>query len=814
MSTDKGMRGSGRYTKSITPQEREEDSHDHEFLRVLAHQIKSPINTIESMLHSLSEGLAGDLPPRAKYFIEKAIHKADEARNLVADILFFEMVVDRPEESRIELDFSSVMANLVSSYHAQASDKNVTLSFYAPTGLKIMMEGNQTGLEHAFRNLIDNAIKYTPEGGEVTISLSFDEETHLATLAITDTGAGIPEDELDSIFEPFYRSRQHRGQVSGTGLGLPITRRVILNHGGTIVVESEVGHGTTFTITLPIVRVDEQTEDSVPRTRVVIIGGVTAGPKLAARLRRLNQDISITIIEKSEFLSYSGCGLPYYVSGKVSTPKALMSTTDNTLRDVHYFHAIKDVTIRNKTLATSINRLNKSVAVQDLSTYRTDKIPYDILVLATGAVPHVPDIPGIEEQGIYSFYRIEDAEALKKRLQHARAHDVYIIGGGLIGAETSESLADAGARVTILEKEPCLLSNLLDHSICHKIQKDLGAKGIKTVTGCAVERILKRGDKLSIVTEQDVFQADFILLSAGVKPNTELARQAGLEISPSGGIRVDEYLRTSDPTIFAVGDCASTPHRLTDRPSYWPLGSVSTRMGRVAADVIAGRDVAFPGTIGTCMFKVYENTVARTGLTCAAAKEAGFDPESIVVSGLDRAHYIPGAHPILLKVIADRSSRVLLGAQGYGKGDVDKRIELLAAAIFQKMTLEEFIDLDLGYFPAFNNPIDLVQHACCSLANKLDGLVRTLGLSDLEARGDSIRLVDVSPLTEFAFETIPGAINVPLENLRAEGLPFGNDDPILLFSRTSSRAYEAYRYLVSRGFNDLYILEGGYLFWK
>ncbi len=276
---------------------------------------------------------------------------------------------------------------------------------------------------------------------------------------------GIQENELESIFNPFYRSIKHKSNIPGTGLGLTIARRVIAGHNGTLTVESKENVGTTFRIVLPFIRLRMSEQEIAERKKVVIIGGVTAGPKAAARLRRLDEELDITIIEKSQFLSYSGCGLPYYISGKVRSPKALMSTADNTIRDVHFFESIKNIKILNNTLALEIDRKKKTVKTQNLNNKSVSHLNYDVLVLATGAVPLVPGIPGIRQEGIYSLYSLEDAEAIKKEISEINPHDVYVIGGGLIGISTAESLIDTGARVTILEKKDCILHSLMDRDL-------------------------------------------------------------------------------------------------------------------------------------------------------------------------------------------------------------------------------------------------------------------------------------------------------------------------------------------------------------
>jgi rhodanese-related sulfurtransferase len=354
----------------------------------------------------------------------------------------------------------------------------------------------------------------------------------------------------------------------------------------------------------------------------------------------------------------------------------------------------------------------------------------------------------------------------------------------------------------------------MDPDITTKIENELNAKGIKIISNVDITCISRTEDRLIVESNKGQYSTDIIILSAGVTPNSLLAKQAGLELGKNGGVKVNRYLQSSDENIYAIGDCAETVNIITGSHEYWPLGSISTKMGRIAADNICGNQIEFHGFIGTAMFRFFDINVARTGLTYAEAEENGFDAESVSITGMDKPHYSGNALFVMLKLIADRKSRRVLGAQGYGRGDIISRISTLAGAITARMTLDDIFKLDLGYHPAYNNPIDTIQTACLVLQNKIDGLVRMITLEGFENMRASARLIDVSPLTEHDAGSIPGSINIPLEAIRREEVPFAKNERIVLYSQTSSGAYEAYRYLITRGYADLHVLEGGYIYWE
>ena len=791
----------------------EEKDPVQDYIRLLSHQLKSPINAIETLLNTILEGYAGDLDEKTKYILQKAVGRSFEAREIITDLMDYELYSESGIGAQEDVDLCELCSSLADRYMVTASDRNIAFHVSMPSESTVFVRGAARGLEHVLRNLIENAFKYTPESGSVSLQLSAEEDSKTCRIDVVDSGSGIPEDELESIFLPFYRSVTHRSGVPGTGLGLPIVKRIVDGHKGKIHVGSQLGKGSTFTVTLELLRLESRLGERAPKRKVVIIGGVTAGPKAAARLRRLDENLDITIVEKGGFLSYSGCGLPGYISGKISSPRALMVTGDSTARDIDFFEAIDNVRILNNTLATDLDRKNRHIEIEDLRSGRRSLLPYDTLVLATGAMPSIPPIPGINQDRIHTLRSLEDAEAIRSELSTGEARDVYFIGGGLIGISAAEELQDAGARITILEKKEYVLQKMLDRDIAIHIQAELNRKGIKILTDCEVQKIESVGHTLRIRTSRGSHDADIIIVSAGVSPNVELARDAGLDIGESGGIKISKYLRTSDESIFAVGDCAESNHIITGKHEYWPLGSVSTKMGRIAADNICGRNVEFSGSVGTTLFRMRDLNIARTGLTSRSAWKAGFDVVSTVVTGSDHATMNENDNEsMVLKLLADRDTQVVLGAQGFGSGNVAGKIEIIAGVITSGFTLTDVFCMDLGYSPSHNNPIDLTQTSCLMLQNKIEGLVSLISPEDLNR--SKAHIISVCPQGTYSKYEIPGSINIPLERIRTERIPYEKDSEIVLYSKTSSGAYKAYRYLSLQGFRDLKVLEGGFLFWR
>lgn len=557
------------------------------------------------------------------------------------------------------------------------------------------------------------------------------------------------------------------------------------------------------------------------KLRVVVIGGVAAGPKVASRVVRMNPAAEVTVVEKGQLLSYAGCGLPYYVSGEVKEQKELMSTPVGAVRDPVFFSKVKNVRVLNGTEAVAIDRTAKRVGLaQPGNAEAASWLPYDKLVLCTGARPVRPPIPGIERKGIYALHEVEDAEGVKAMLAETKAKDVVVVGGGLIGVEMTEALAAHGCRVTVVEKLGQILT-MLDAHMARLVERHMESKGVRVLTDTAVEAFVgAAGDDSrvgGVKTSRGVLPADMVILAIGVRPNVALAKAAGLALGETtGAIRVDAQMRTSDPDIYAAGDCVEVRHLLTGQAAFIPLGSTANKQGRVAANAICGVPDAFPGVVGSAVCKVFDFCVARTGLTERQAREAGHDVEVSLAPGPDKAHFMTAARPLMLKLVADRATRKLLGAQAVGPGAGDKRIDVAAMALTAGMTVDQLAHADLCYAPPYAPAVDNILTAANVLRNKLDGVFRGVSAETLKAELDSGQppvLLDVRTPGEVEQAHLPGSLFIPLGALRGRLDEVPRDRPVVCFCKVSLRGYEAARILQAAGYGDVRVLDGGLATW-
>ncbi|MDI6894615.1 MAG: FAD-dependent oxidoreductase [Bacillota bacterium] len=550
--------------------------------------------------------------------------------------------------------------------------------------------------------------------------------------------------------------------------------------------------------------------------RIVVIGGVAAGPKAAARARRVDPEAEITLLERGSLISYGSCGLPLYLAGLVAL-ESLRSTPAGVLRDEDFFWREKRVRVLTGTGAEEIDPARHVVWAR--SGGERFAIGYDSLVLATGAVPVMPPVIGLDEEGVFRLHRPEEAEALRRALAPRRR--AVVVGGGLVGLEVADALATRRLQVTVCEAGEHLLPGLLDTDMARVLETHLGGQGLTVVTGQPVTAIRRSNGGLRVEAPDWKGEADLVVVACGVRPEVSLAARAGLEIGPTGAIAVDGRQATGVPDIFAAGDCCQATHLVTGEKTWLPLASTANKQGRVAGTNAAGGEEHFPGVVGTAVLQVAESNVARTGLGEGEALRMGYQAVGAVVAGFDAAHYYPMHAPLALKVVADARDGRLLGAQAVGPGEAVKRVDVLATAISCGATLDRVAHLDLGYAPPFATALDICLSTLNQLRNRLDGLARPVAATELKALLGAPRpplVLDVRTPAEYEGRRLPyPALHVPLAQLRdrldevrAARAP---GQEIVAVCEMGVRGFEAQRLLDAAGLGPARYLEGGIWAW-
>ena len=525
-------------------------------------------------------------------------------------------------------------------------------------------------------------------------------------------------------------------------------------------------------------------------------------------------------MNKENLVSYAGCGTPYYIKGDIAEFGELIETPVGTPRDAVFFRNVKDIAVLTRTLAESIDRERKVVSVVDLETSKRKELPYDKLVLATGGTPIRPPIPGVDLGHVYTLRSPHDGRAIRDAIESGRVKRAVIVGAGLIGLEMCEALATRGLDVTVVEMFPHVLPGLLDIETATFVARHAAAQGIHAILG---ERVVAlEGDHVGnvscVVTEKQRFDADLVILSVGVRPNDQLARDAGLDTHPKGGILVNERMQTSDPDIYAGGDCVLCKHLVSGETVYVPLGSTANKQGRVIGTNLAGGKETFPGIVGTAVAKHCDLNIGATGLTETKARALGYDVVTTLSPAPDHAHYFPGAKVILIKMIADAKTRKVLGVQVVGPGDASKRVDVVATALCFGATVDELATLDLGYAPPYSGALDNVIHAANILRNKLDGIAHAITPQEVKAKmeaGESFILLDVRGPAEYEAMRIEDqrVQLLPLGKLRASLDKLPKDVEIIPFCKISLRGYEAQKILEGAGFEKVRFMDGGVVGW-
>ena len=550
---------------------------------------------------------------------------------------------------------------------------------------------------------------------------------------------------------------------------------------------------------------------------VLVIGAVACGPKTACRLKRLMPQAQITMIEKGDLISYGACGLPYYVEGVFTDIDELVKTPVGVARSAQFFEAEKGVKVHTGTEALRIDREKHSVRVKSLKTGKEQDLFYDKLVLATGGSPMRPPIDGLDLGNVWFMTHPSDAESLDRAISEQSLKSVVLVGGGFIGMEMAEALSRRGLGVTMVEMMDQVMPGLLDADMAGLAVKPLRQNGVEVILGERVVGIDGDGKVSRVRTDQRTLGADALVIAVGTRPNTQLARDCGLQCGH--GILVNEYGQTSDPDIYAGGDCAENRYvnPVMGGDLYVPLGSTANKNGRCIANHIAGMPAPFGGISCTSIVRVFDHTIGRTGMSEKQARSLGLPIETAIWAGSDRPHYMQTSNPLVIKMIADRRSRKLLGVQVVGMGEGAKRLDVAAAAVLFGGSVDQVADIDYAYAPPFSPALDPLAVCAHLMMNKLDGIARGISAAAAKERieaGNAV-LLDVRTPAEVAEVDLPyeSIHHIPLGALRDRLEELPSDRDILAYCKVSMRGYEAQLILNAAGFDRVFFIEGGVVGW-
>ena len=539
--------------------------------------------------------------------------------------------------------------------------------------------------------------------------------------------------------------------------------------------------------------------------KVVIVGGVAGGASAAARLRRLDEKAEIVVFERSGYISYANCGLPYYIGGSITDPAEL------TLQTPQSFNARFNVAMKVHHEVTAIDPAAKTVSVTNLENGEKFTESYDKLLLSPGAKPSRPALSGVELDRVFTLRTVEDTFRIKSFIEEKKPKSAVLAGGGFISLELAENLRELGMDVTIVQR-PKQLMNPLDWDMATFVHAAARKHGLDLMLGRSVEGFEAEGESIKVLIKDEApLNADMVVLAIGVTPDTKLAAEAGLELGIKGSILVNERMETSVPDIYAVGDAVQVKNFVTGEPAHIPLAGPANKQGRIAADNIAGRESFYKGSQGSSVVKLFDMTIAATGLNEQNAKKAGIDCDKIVLAPANHAGYYPGGKIMTMKLVYEKESYRLLGAQIVGHEGVDKRIDVLATAIRAGMTVPELAELELAYAPPYSSAKDPVNLAGFMVENIAAGLMKQFHWHDIDAlpRDGSVTLLDTRTVKEYERGHIPGFINIPLHELRQRigELPAGK--PVYINCQSGLRSYVACRMVSQYGF-DCYNFSGGY----
>lgn len=542
--------------------------------------------------------------------------------------------------------------------------------------------------------------------------------------------------------------------------------------------------------------------------KVVIVGGVAGGATAAARIRRLDEKAEIIVFERSGYISYANCGLPYYIGDVITDPEEL------TLQTPESFFSRFRIIMKVRHEVTAIHPDKKTVSVKNLETGENFEEPYDKLILSPGAKPTQPRLSGIGIEKLFTLRTVEDTFRIKKYINQHQPKSAVLAGGGFIGLELAENLRDLGMDVTIVQR-PKQLMNPFDADMASFIHNEMRKHGVSLALGHTVESFEEKDGGVDVLLkDENPLHADMVILAIGVTPDTHLAREAGLKMGIKNSIAVNDRMETSVPDIYAAGDAVQVKHYVTGQDALISLAGPANKQGRIIADNICGGDSRYTGSQGSSVIKVFDMTAAVTGVNETNARRAGLDTDSVILSPMSHAGYYPGGKVMTMKVVFEKETYRLLGAQIVGYEGVDKRIDVLAAAIHAGLKAPQLKDLDLTYAPPYSSAKDPVNMAGFMIENISGGLLRQWRLEDLDSlpRDGSITLLDVRTAAEYSRGHIDGFQNIPVDELREHLEEIEKEKPVYVICQSGLRSYIAARILEGNGYKA-YNFSGGFRFY-
>ena len=540
--------------------------------------------------------------------------------------------------------------------------------------------------------------------------------------------------------------------------------------------------------------------------KVIIVGGVAGGATAAARIRRLDEQADIVVFERSGYISYANCGLPYYIGGIIQDRSEL------TLQTPESFFSRFRVAMRVRHEVTAIHPDQKTISVKNLETGEEFEESYDKLILSPGAKPTQPRLPGVGLDKLFTLRTVEDTFHIKEYINENHPRSAVLAGGGFISLELAENLRELGMEVTIVQR-PKQLMNPFDPDMAAFIHSEMRRHGVKLALGHTVEGFQEQGGGVDVLLKDEApLHADMVVLAIGVSPDTGLAKEAGLELGVKGSIVVNDRMETSAPDIYAVGDAVQVKHFVTGQDVLLSLAGPANKQGRIAADNICGGDSRYLGSQGSSVIKVFSMTAATTGVNETNARKAGLDVDTVILSPMSHAGYYPGGKVMTMKVVFEKGTYRLLGAQIVGYEGVDKRIDVLATAIRAGMKATELKDLDLAYAPPYSSAKDPVNMAGFMIENIANGVLKQWHLADALPRDGSVTLLDTRTVGEYASGHIDGFLNIPVDELRERLGELDKGKPVYVICQSGLRSYIACRILHGNGF-ECYNFSGGFRFY-